>query len=118
MDLGLYGKELVAIDRTKLEASASKRKHYSRNKIAKMKEITKSNIKEYFHDISMADESDDNYEEDCESMRKNIKDLTKKLDYYIELENKMDEIGQDEINLTDKDAKTVKFGANQGTDVG
>lgn len=25
--------------------------------------------KEYFHDISMTDESDDNYEENCESMR-------------------------------------------------
>lgn len=118
MDLGLYGKELVAIDGTKLEASASKRKHYSRKKISKMKEIAKSKIKEYFHDISMADESDEDYEENCDSMRKNIKDLTKKLDYYIELENKMDECGQDEINLTEKDARTVKFGANQGTDVG
>lgn len=37
MDLGLYGKELVAIDGTKLEASASKRKHYNRKKIVKMK---------------------------------------------------------------------------------
>ena len=51
-------------------------------------------------------------------MRRNIKDLTKKLDYYIDLENRIDECGQDEINLTDSDAKTVKFGANKGTDVG
>ncbi|MPM98348.1 hypothetical protein SDC9_145533 [bioreactor metagenome] len=50
-----------------------------------MKEIAKSKIKECFHDISMADESDDNYEENSESMRRNIKDLTKKLDYYMEL---------------------------------
>ncbi|MPM85572.1 hypothetical protein SDC9_132653 [bioreactor metagenome] len=69
MELGLYGKELIAIDGTKLEASASKRKHYSRNKLDKMKEIVKSNVKEYFHDMSMIDKSDDNYEENCESMR-------------------------------------------------
>lgn len=25
--------------------------------------------KEYFHDVSMTDESDDNYEENCESRR-------------------------------------------------
>ncbi|APF28124.1 transposase IS4 family domain protein [Clostridium sporogenes] len=31
--LGLYGKELIAVDGTKIEASASKRKHYSKNKL-------------------------------------------------------------------------------------
>ena len=30
----------------------------------------------------------------------------------------MDELGENEINLTDSDARTVKFGAYQGTDVG
>jgi transposase len=30
IELGLYGKELIAVDGTKLEASASKRKHYSK----------------------------------------------------------------------------------------
>jgi len=34
IELGLYGKELIAIDGTKIEASASKRKHYSKNKIS------------------------------------------------------------------------------------
>lgn len=33
IDLGLYSKELVAIDGTKLEASASKLRHYSRNEV-------------------------------------------------------------------------------------
>ncbi|AKN33768.1 transposase [Clostridium carboxidivorans P7] len=33
IELGLYGKELIVVDGTKLEASASKRKHYSRNKL-------------------------------------------------------------------------------------
>ena len=30
----------------------------------------------------------------------------------------MDEADVNEINLTDNDARTVKFGAHQGTDVG
>lgn len=30
----------------------------------------------------------------------------------------MDELGENEINLTDSDARTVKFGSHQGTDVG
>ena len=45
-------------------------------------------------------------------MRKNIEDLIKKLDYYIDLQNTMDESVEDEINITDIDAKTVKFGAS------
>lgn len=35
----LDGKALIYIDGTKLEASDHKRKHYSRNKLAKMKDI-------------------------------------------------------------------------------
>lgn len=31
--IGLCGKELIAVDGTKIEASASSRKHYSKNKI-------------------------------------------------------------------------------------
>lgn len=37
MELGLYGKEIIEIDWTKLEVLASKRKHYSKNKLDKMK---------------------------------------------------------------------------------
>jgi transposase len=36
IQLGLYGKELISVDGTKLEASASKRMHYSKYKLAKM----------------------------------------------------------------------------------
>ncbi|KOR25232.1 transposase [Clostridium sp. L74] len=42
--LGLYGKELIAVDGTKIEASASKRKHYSKNKLAKIKERVQNKI--------------------------------------------------------------------------
>ncbi|WP_138205961.1 transposase, partial [Haloimpatiens lingqiaonensis] len=47
IELGLYGKELIVIDGTKVEASASKRKNYSLNKLSKMKEITQNKIEEY-----------------------------------------------------------------------
>ncbi len=53
--LGLYGKELIAVDGTKIEASASKRKHYSKNKISKMKELTENKINEYMYDLEKND---------------------------------------------------------------
>lgn len=60
--LGLYGKELIAVDGTKLEASASKRKHYSKNKIIKMKALVQSKINEYVYDLEINDLSEDKEE--------------------------------------------------------
>ena len=118
--LGLYGKTLIAVDGTKLEASASKRKHYSKNKITKMRSIAESKIKEYLHDIEMADKSEDvNYETiDKSKVQKSIAKLEENLKHYDEIETQMDIAGDNEINFTDNDARTVKFGAHQGTDVG
>lgn len=120
LELGLYGKELVAVDGTKIEASASKRKHYSTNKLTKMKEIATSKISEYMHDLEINDSSDD--EDDKKLKREEIENAIKALDdkiaEYDQLEKELVDCETNEINLTDPDAKTVKFGAHQGTDVG
>lgn len=120
IELGLYGKELIAVDGTKLEASASKRKHYSKNKINKMKELAQSKINEYMHDLEVNDSSEDNEEINLkkEEMHNAMQRLECKLQEYAELEKTLEESGINEINFTDPDAKTVKFGAHQGTDVG
>ena len=118
INLGLYSRELVALDGTKLEASASKRKHYSRNKLIKMREIANSKIKEYLHEIEVSDRLENQKELDKELINIEIDNLKEKLKYYDELEKNMDEADVNEINLTDNDARTVKFGAHQGTDVG
>ena len=120
IELGLYGKELIAVDGTKLEASASKRKHYSKNKIKKMKELVQRKINEYMHDLEMTDllEDEEEIEFKKEEVKSVIQKLENKLKEYAELENTLEITGVNEINLTDPDAKTVKFGANQGTDVG
>ncbi|MGL5643037.1 MAG: IS1182 family transposase [Paraclostridium sp.] len=118
--LGLYGKTLIAVDGTKLEASASKRKHYSKNKITKMREIAQNQIKEYLHDIEMADKDDDTETKtiDRDKIQKSLAKLEANLKHYDEIETHMDIAGVNEINFTDTDARTVKFGAHQGTDVG
>ena len=120
IELGLYGKELIAVDGTKLEASASKRKHYSKNKIKKMKELVQRKLNEYMHDLEMTDLLEDEKEIEFkkEEVKGVIQKLENKLKKYTELENTLEISGVNEINLTDPDAKTVKFGANQGTDVG
>ena len=120
IELGLYGKDLIVVDGTKLEASASKRKHYSKNKLAKMKQLVENRIKEYLHDIEMNDSLDENESNKLDSVALTaaIQKLEEKLAYYDDLEANLIKNGENEVNFTDSDAKTVKFGANQGTDVG
>ncbi|WP_396276633.1 IS1182 family transposase [Haloimpatiens lingqiaonensis] len=120
IELGLYGKELIVIDGTKVEASASKRKNYSLNKLSKMKEITQNKIEEYMHAIEINDDLDENKNKDFdkEAIESAIKTLEEKLEYYKQLDTQIVLNDETEINFTDPDAKTVKFGANQGTDLG
>lgn len=120
IELGLYGKELIAVDGTKIEASASKRKHYSKNKLIKMKEIAQAKINEYLHDLEKNDQLEENDEVklDKDKIEEAIKKLENKMNEYAELEKALEDNKVNEINFTDSDAKTVKFGAHQGTDVG
>ncbi|GAA0062635.1 transposase [Clostridium sp. CTA-1] len=100
--LGLYGKELIAVDGTKIEASASKRKHYSKNKLSKMKERIKNKINEYMDDLDKNDfiEESEDIKLNKEKLEKSIEFLKKKKVSYEELEKKL-EVDSIEI-LTDK----------------
>ena len=120
-ELGLYGKSLVAIDGTKIEASASKRKHIRKNKINVQKQKVQNKISEYIHDLEVNDRLEDNDEAKKfkkEELEAAIEKLKKKMDKYDAAYKELEEKKIDEINRTDPDAKTVKFGANQGTDIG
>lgn len=120
IELGLYGKELIVVDGTKIEASASKRKHYSLNKISKVRERAHEKINEYLHQIEINDNNDNEETSDFDknSLMTAIEKLEEKLAYYNELDRSIVLNNEGEINFTDPDARTVKFGATQGTDVG
>ena len=85
-----------------------------------MRSIAEGKIKEYPHDIEMADKSENADSEtiDRSKVQKSIAKLEENLKRYDEIETQMDIAGHNEINFTDNDARTVKFGAHQGTDVG
>ncbi len=120
IDLGLYGKKLIAVDGTKIEASASKRKNYSKNKIAKMKMNAQEKIDEYMKELKENDliDQDITLDLDKAKLEMAIEQLKEKQIFYNKLEKQLDETNENEINFTDKDSKTMKFGAHQGTDLG
>ncbi|WP_434798768.1 hypothetical protein [Terrisporobacter vanillatitrophus] len=82
-----------------------------------MKDIAESKIRGYLHGLEMLDKLDDKYDANCSLIEANINKLNEKIDKYLEFENTMDETGENEINLADSGARTVKLGAHQGIDV-
>lgn len=83
-----------------------------------MKELAQSKILEYLHDIEINNNEIISIDIDKDKIVESIKRLEEKVAYYDDLEVTLIKNDNNEINLTDSDAKTVKFGAHQGTDVG
>jgi Flp pilus assembly CpaF family ATPase len=85
-----------------------------------MKELAQNKINEYLHNLEINDLSEDNEEIQLkkEEIKNAIQKLEDKVQEYNQLEKTLEKNDVTEINFTDKDAKTVKFGAHQGTDVG
>lgn len=111
----------MAIDGTKIEAFASKRRHISKRKLTVMKEKVQAQINEYMQDLEINDRLIENTENkqlnkaDIEKTIASLKERLRKYDnQYKDLETK----GINEINRTYPDARAVKFWANQGTDLG
>ncbi|MGL5757201.1 MAG: IS1182 family transposase [Paraclostridium sp.] len=102
MEMGLYEGKILALDGTRLEANASKRKNYSLKKLAIQKAEAYSNLEEYI----------------LKKNKSKIEYYQSKLKFYDEIETFLNDNNLTSINLTDPDAKTVKFGASNGTDVG
>jgi transposase len=120
-EIGLYGKSLIAIDGTKIEASASKRRHISKRKLTVMKEKVQAQINEYMQDLEINDrliENTENKRLNKAEIEKTIASLKERLNKYDNQYKDLETKGINEINRTDPDARTVKFGANQGTDLG
>lgn len=84
-----------------------------------MKEVAECKIKKYIHEIEMNDKLDDKDKNlDNSTLINAVQKLEEKIAHYDNLEANLIKNDENEVNFTDYDAKTVKFGANQGTDVG
>ena len=102
ISLGLYGKEIIAVDGTKIEASASKRKYYSKNKISKMKELVQCKINEYDHELEINDllEDKEEFQLKKEEIKNVIENLESKIKKYDVIEKSLKENKENEVNFT------------------
>lgn len=108
-NFSLIGKELVAIDGTKIRANASKTKYYTKNKLKIMQEITEEKINNYLKEL-------ENNDSNTEEIEAKIESLNLKKEDYKQLQKTLTETSG--ISTTDKDAKRMLTGNTKGTIIG
>ena len=113
--LGLYGKEVIAVDGSKFRANNSRRKNYTKNKVKKMLEHYEQVANKY---IELLNDNDNTEEESTSFTKDEIKtrlDETKKrIEELTEMAEEIKKNG--EISITDPDAKHMSV-SNNGTDI-
>ncbi len=116
-ELGLYGKEIIAVDGSKFRANNSRRKNYTKNKVKKMLEHHEETAKKYIEILKENDEKEKNEE----TVKHTKEEITTKLEEaqkrIKELTKMAEEIKKNgEISITDPDAKHMSV-SNNGTDI-
>lgn len=108
-ELGLYGKELIAVDGTKIKANNSKRNNYNQRKIDRQVKYIEEKTKEY---IKALEENDSNEEEGIKLSRVEIKEkleyLNKRKEAYEEINQQLKESGEKEISTVDPDSRLME----------
>jgi transposase len=108
---GLYGKEIVALDGTKIKASSSKKRNYTKKKIEKNIEYSKTKAKEYLEALAATDDMDEAFEfaEKAKTYEKSAAD-------HVAMLKLLESSGEGEISTTDPDAHLMSNGKG-GVDV-
>lgn len=119
-EIGLFGKQTVALDSVKIKANNSKKKNHNKETIEKTLKKTEARIDEY---LALLDEADKNegYEEERNLTSEQIKDILKKLnakkEKFEKLEQELQESKETQISTTDPDSGCMKQGSGKGMDV-
>lgn len=114
-EMGLIGKEIVAIDGSKFRACNSRRKNFTKRKIEKMLEHYEQSAKKYIDLLEKIDENDaENNELDKNKMQEKLLKVKKRLEQLNQLQYEVEEKG--EVSITDPDSRHMSV-SNNGTDI-
>jgi transposase len=115
-ELGLYGKEIVAIDGSKFRANNSRRKNYTKRKVKKQISHFQESARKYLELLEKSDhaESEETVELTPEEIQEKIDNAQKRIEELTQLEKQIEEEG--EVSITDPDAKHMSV-SNNGTDI-
>jgi transposase len=112
MAAGLYGKEIVAVDGSKFKAVNSKQRNYTREKLKQVLARERAKISEYLEAMDAADaaeaEEGDKAELTAEQLKEKIAGLDRYLAEHEQLAQELEKSGDNQVSLTDPDAKLMK----------
>lgn len=110
---GLFGKELVAVDGTKIRACNSKRNNYSKKKLDRHIKYVDEKIEKYIEELDKTDEAEScNKKPDAKEIQKRLKELKNRRVKYETLKEELKETGKTEISATDPDARLMSNNNN------
>jgi transposase len=110
---GLFGKELVAIDGTKIRACNSKRNNYSAKKLDRHIKYIDEKIDTYLKELEEGDQVEAcDRRPDAKEIEKRIQELRNRKNKYEAYKNKVEKSGSNEISTTDPDARLMSNNNN------
>lgn len=117
--LDLFGGELVAIDGSKFKAVNSRERNFTKGKLKAQKKRVEDKIERYLQELDENDAQEtDRKKWTREELQEKIEWLQKRKETYEELQQEVDESGENQISMTDPDARSMTLGSNRGTMVG
>jgi len=109
MELGLYGKELIAVDGSRFQAVNSKEKNYNHEKLRNRIKRLDVKINQYFEELDIMDqeENDEEVKVSKEKINSIINELKEKKDKYQKMREEMKAEGVKQKSLTDPDSRRM-----------
>lgn len=109
LELGLYGRELIAVDGSRFQAVNSKENNFNFDKIKDRLKRINNKINTYLEELDTYDAEENNAEseESKAKINKIIEDLEARKEKYEELRTEMREAGVKQKSLTDPDSRRM-----------
>ena len=115
---GLFGRETVAIDGSKIKANNSRRHHYTKENAAKQLSRLEKQITEYFNELEQNDQAEAKEEKlDYSKAAKILEKLNMKKSKLESILAEINESGGNPICTIDRDAALMKQSGGKGFDV-
>jgi hypothetical protein len=109
MKLGLYGKELVAVDGSKFKAVNSKDRNYGMKKLQERIARIDAKIEEYLHELEDSDSSEDiaDGEKTSDEIAQIVMELATRKELYQSYAAELERTGALQKSLTDTDSRLM-----------
>jgi transposase len=114
----LFGKELAAVDGSKFKAVNSLGRNYTKERLRKLIKREEEKVDQYLKDLAEADEQAGEEEEQkltAAELKQKIAGIKEHLEKHKQLQQQLGESGEQQISLTDPEARLMRM--SKGTDV-